>query len=1357
MRLQILIILLLQSLISFAQSEYFNFSKLNIQNGLSHNQVNAILKDSDGFVWIATVSGLNRFDGYSCRIFRTVHNDSTALKSNNIVSLYELPDRKMGVGTTEGLCIYNPDTERFNANGDAYLKELGLPGGWIKHIRKGGNGRYWFLYNDGKLFRYSASTKRSSAFPSSPGEPGREKIIDMGETKDGKLWILYDSKLIEAYDAGSGKLLTTSTVIQNGSSKPEDMYIDEDGDIWLWGFNTGIIFFNLATYSTRLIDKNTSPTRLNASIVNHVVQDSHGIIWIGTDHGGITLIDKKNNFKTENLVNIPDDPKSISQNSITAMYKDDRGIIWLGTYKLGVNYLNNSIVQFPYYRHQGARTTSLPYDDVNRFVEDRQGNLWIGTNGGGLIYFDRQKDTFKQYLHEPGNPNSLSNNVIVSLWMDHDNVLWIGTYVGGLNRFDGKRFTAYRHNNADTSSLSDDKVWEIFEDKDQQLWVGTLGGGLDRLDRRTGKFEHFKSEAVAPASERVSAILQDRKGNLWIGTDFGVSVHKPDGTRLRVYQYSAGKNGLSSSSIICLLEDSRENIWVGTREGLNIINSKTGGIQTFTVSEGLPDNLVLNILEDAHHSIWVSTSNGLCNIIPTQDKDSIRIAVVNYDENNNLQSREFNENAALKTAKGELVFGGPAGFNIIDPEKIGKHSYPAAITLTGFDILNKSIVPGQVVNNRVLLPEALPKLETVNLKYHENVFSIEFASLDFAASKYDKYAYRLKGFNTDWLYADGSQRRATYTNLDPGHYIFEVKALNKGGSWGPIKTLNINITPPFWRTPWAYIIYLLVSLCIFFLVRKMILDRIHMRFVLQQQRREADRIRAIDQIKTKFFTNVSHEFRTPLSLIIAPLDRIIKQTSNEEHRKQLNLVQRNAGRLLNLVNQLLDFRKIEVQEMKLHPSVGDIVRFTSDICFSFNDIAGKKNIHLSFTSDVDNLEVYFDKDKVEKILLNLISNAFKYTHENGSVTVSLQYTMQPDMEREGTIVLEVKDTGIGIPEDQHEKIFHRFFQSDVPESMVNQGTGLGLAITREFVRLHGGNITVKSEPGKGSCFTVMLPARKMLNVPAPPEADTAAVNEPEFIDKKSKKKSLLLVEDNEDLRFYLKDNLKGLYNIIEATNGLEGWEKTKSLIPDLVVSDIMMPLMDGVELAKKIRSEMTTSHIPIILLTAMGSEEKQLEALSVGVNDYVTKPFTYEILVSRMKNLLAQQKHLQKRFQHEVEVKPSEITVTSIDEQFLKQALEIAERQMDNPGFSIEDFSREMFVSRVTLYRKIMSLTGKSPSDFIRSVRLKRGAQLLQKSGMSVSEVAYQVGFNDPKVFRKFFKEEFNITPSQYAANHKSV
>lgn len=1348
------------------QDRQYTFSRIDVSNGLSHNQVNTILKDKNGFLWFGTMSGLNRYDGYAIKTFRNTP-DSNSIVDNYVSNIWEYPGNKLWIASRNDVSMFDLSTEKFDRNYERYLQSLSLPAGNIVNIRKDSKNNYWFIYDTLGVFRYGPDKKLIHFYPikNNTSAIATNNVTYIAEDSYGYLWLAHRNGLLEKMDPVSQKIVTRIDKLQqlNKGSFTYSIFIDRDNDLWIWaGDPRGVFLLDSKTGNINAFNENSSRHKLNNNLVNGITQDRNGLIWVATDHGGVNLINKGHHFPIHYLVNDPENNKSLSQNSVTSLYRDNSGIIWAGTYKQGISYINENIIKFAHYKHKTSDANSLQYDDVNRFVEDAKGNIWIGTNGGGLIYFDRIKNKFTQYVHDPSDPGSLSNNVIVSLCIDHEQKLWVGTYLGGLNYFDGKKFIHYRHNDSIPGSLSDDRVWEIFEDSQKNLWIGTLNGGLNKLDRQTKQFLHFQFEEGNPAtiqSNYISALLEDRKGNLWVGTAGGIEVLNKKANAFIHYGNTTASNSLSNNNVIAVLEDNSGRIWVGTREGLNLFDNKAGTFRTFTKTDGLPDNTILTILEDDKHSLWITTPNGLCNIILKNEGNNSDISfdIKNYDEVNNLQGKEFNENAALKTRAGELIVGGPYGLNIINPAHINTNQTKPEIVFTNFQVFNKNIEAGDRVNNRVVLKKSIIETQEIKLRFNENVFSIEFAALNFSRGNKDKYAYRLEGFNTDWLYTDGTQRRATYTNLDPGTYFFKVKALSNDGTPSEEKALKIIVLPPFWKTPLAFVLYALAIGGILFFARRLTVERAKMRFEVEQQRKEADRMHAIDAMKTKFFTNVSHEFRTPLSLILSPLDRILKTTHEPEEKTQLQLIHRNAKRLLHLINQLLDFRKMEVQEFKLHLAPGDIIKFTKDISYSFSDIAEQKNIEFSVHSNAEKLETYFDRDKLEKILFNLLSNAFKYTPNNGKISIELISNDDDKFE------IKVKDNGIGIPADKHERIFERFFQNDVPESMINQGTGIGLAITKEFVRLLEGTVHVTSEPDKGTCFTVILPVKKISEeagktviqnewANAAENGETRLNGSARSGEKNSKKATILIVEDNEDFRFYLKDNLKLKYIVVEASNGKEGWQKIKDIIPHLVVSDIMMPQLTGIDLSRRIKNDPRTSHIPIILLTAMESEETQLEGYHIGINDYIAKPFTFEILDARIKNLLQQQKQLKKDFQRQIEINPGQITITPVDEQFMKQTVEAVEKNISNTAYSVEDLSRDLFMSRVALYKKILALTGKTPVEFIRMMRLKRGAQLLEKSQMTISEIAYEVGFNNPKIFSKYFKEEFKVLPSQYQA-----
>lgn len=1345
----------------FAQQEQIQFSRLEISSGLSHNQVNAILKDTRGFMWFATLTGLNRYDGYEFKVFKHDPRDSTSLADDFVTGIFQLPDHKLYLETRGGPNIYDPRTETFIRNVKPYLLELHIKGDIIRDIILDHQGNYWFNAVNG-LFKYSPASKKTIYSPCSGGNPTQlsaSKIASLQKDAAGNIWLIHQDKTIEMLDNSTAKVKERIQSFREPGQSSEDyrLFIDESDDLWIYRLNRqeGISYYRPITGEKRFIDKGTAG--LNNNLINCILQDAKGLIWIATDHGGINVLNKKD-FSVRYLVNKENDPKSLGQNSVLSLYKDDSGVIWLGTFKKGISFYHEKILKFPLYRYQGGDIGGLSYEDINRFVEDDLGNIWIGTNGGGLFYLNRKTGKFKRYLHDPADANSLSNDIIVSLYIDRAKKLWIGTYFGGLNSFDGQNFKTYKHSAVDKESLADDRVWDVLEDRSGKLWVATLSGGLDQLDRKTGIFKHKKAgEQNSIGSDYLSCLLEDRKGNLWIGTSDGVDVRRKDGQFLHYRNESSQANSLINNIVYDLMEDSYGFIWIATRDGISRLNPETGQFRNFDSKDGLIEKATLKILEDHQRNLWLSTSNGLFNILVSKNKNKdFSYTFRKYDEQDGLQGSAFNANAGYKTKAGELLFGGANGFNVFQPQHIKNDQSKPVVVLSDLQIANQSVGIGEKNNGTVVLDQSIGLTKAIQLRYNQNGFTLTFAALHYFNPQKIRYKYMLEGFDHRWQELESTNRRATYTNIDPGKYMFKVKSTAASGNWVDTETqLQITIMPPFWRTTFAYFLYVGMAGGTLLLIRRRGIKRIKTAFLIAQERQQAKRIHDLDLLKIKFLTNVSHEFRTPLSLIITPMEKLIRQAPEAE-KQQLQMIQRNGRRLLNLVNQLLDFRKMEVQELKLHPKTGDIIQFIQELCYSFSDVAERKNIALHFETDRKSLVTKFDYDKIERILFNLLSNAFKFTPEDGEVKISLAVTFNGNKQLQ--LCLQISDTGIGIPVEKQEKIFERFFQHDVPDSMVNQGSGIGLSITKEFVRLHGGTIHVESSPDNGSIFTVILFLDEVDVQPDLPVGSqslqipvTVKLPANDDFSWKSKKPVLMLVEDNEDFRFYLKDNLKEYYQIAEAANGREGWQKILSVHPDLIVSDVSMPEMSGIDLCKKIKSDKRTAHLPVILLTALITEDQQLSGLETGASDYMTKPFNFEILLSKIRNLLQQQAVTKKTYQKQVTFKPAVAEIESVDDKFIRQIGTHLEKHLADPSYTVDQLSTDMNMSRVGLYKKIIPLTGKSPIEYIRFYRLQKAKPILQKSQLTIAEIAYEVGFSNPKHFSKYFKQEFGILPSVYA------
>lgn len=1347
--------LLLITILSFCLSgslfamEEILFNHLGVKDGLSSNEITCILKDQKGFMWFGTTSGLNRFDGYEFSSYKPGDIDSFFVEEG-ISDLVETADGKIWITYYDGkIGVYEPSIDCFVPQ-EEVLDSLRLESLPARIFTDRDKRLYYTTYDNG-FYRYDPSQGKVSLYPLDKAEGG---VCGIGDVND-RLYVIHTSGKIQGIDKASGKsVFQDDYLTAYAKAQPFYMFADSEGELWLFlnpGHSDGVFRLNPKTSVWKHYTTST-PIALSSSMVRDVREDMNGNIWIATDHGGINILDKTKE-KMRYLKNNPFDLKSLGQNSVVCLYRDDTDIMWAGTYKNGVSYYHESIFKFQTVRYPLLQTLDASNNDYNCVVEDPTGDLWVGTSGNGLLRYNRKTGEYTRYRAGKESENKISGDVVISMTKDLNGNLWIGTYMEGLTCFDGKRFKHYRDIPGSKDGLSSNSVYSLYADTKNRLWIGTLDGGLDCLDLSTGEWMYYRAgdKHNAIHTDIVYSLSGDSKGDIFVGTSSGVNWIEPETGK--VSSFDGTKDGsfrFKDRIINVVFSDSRQLLWIGSNHGLHIYDPLNDRIYQLNQSTGLPDNSIMSILEDEYHTVWVGTKNGLLNIAPSRNANNeYQFNWNSYDESEGVQGRVFNVNSAVRLASGELAFGGTNGLTFVNPSHIRYNSYSPPAVITGLTVNNVPVVPR---GNRL------------TLEYGERNFTFNISSCCYFLPLKNKYAFKMEGFDPDWTTVDAKGRRVTYTNLNPGTYTFQVKARNNDGVWSKeITSLEITILPPFWATGWAIALYLIIGLLFAYGIMWFILRIQQKKMEQEKEKEKARKQHEVDEMKLRFFTNVSHEFRTPLTLILTPLEKLMKTEENAETKQILRLIYRNADRLLKLVNQLLDFRKIDVQGDTLVLSTGDIVPFVRDVAYSFKELSEQKHIRFSFSSVFTSLPMRFDTDKVFKIVSNLLSNAFKFTPEGGMITVTL--SLLPDKEGRNKLLIEVSDSGIGIPADKQEAIFDRFYQvSSSDKGNPVMGTGIGLHLCREFVRMHQGSIAIKSQPGVGSTFTVTLPVipqdhqdiisspdegeenekRVSLVETTPETADTGAV--------KTSESTLLVVDDNADFLEFMRLSLSGVYSVLTAADGEDAWKLIPEELPDMVISDVMMPITDGITLCRRIKGDIRTSHIPVILLTAKSAKDSQLVGLEAGADDYISKPFNMEMLLLKVRHLIEMKKKMQKAFMQSstMGIALTEVQASSMDEELMRKAIGYIEEQIANPELSVERLSREMGMSRVNFYKKCLSITGKTPVELIRTVRLKRAAQLLEKSQMRVNEVALECGFNDVKLFRKYFKDEFGRLPSDY-------
>ena len=1131
-------------------------------------------------------------------------------------------------------------------------------------------------------------------------------------------YLLFSNGEIARIDSNS-QYIRPETQKKLSSGLQYNLYIDTMDRLWFYASHVS----DLQCYDTnqkQWVDYIGRQELANA-LITAVMDDGNGNLWIGTDDKGVYI----NYNQDKRLVRInkkSGNPFSLADNHINCFFKDNQNTMWVGTAKQGVSFVGLDKIAFS--------TCFLPeQEDVKCLQEDKKGNLWMGFDGEGLIRQDSDKTSYTRFKMKK---HSILSDLIICSCLDTKGRLWFGTYGGGAFYEQGGKFIPLR--NVAPASLK--YIRRIVEDANGTLWFGTFMQGLYAMDSRSNFTAYTMNSSILPTGS-ILDLAYSKGRNLYIGTSSGLySIDIYTRKITPITGTKANTKSLPDSYISSLFYDSRGLLWIGTRSGMTVFDEKKDEMVHLTIENGLSHNSIRAITEDKFKNIWVTTDHGITNIVvdssPAGQRKDFPYLCYPYFEEDGIGDMTFNSHSITCTEQGEILMGGIGGYLKITPRPTNFYNRTGSpVVFTGLLLANQKMeVDSRTSNGRILLPKNIQLLEEITMDYSDSNFALEVSSMDFQNRHKQQFAYRL-GEQEEWVKLEGN--RIHFNRLSYGTFRLQVKVYEPNGYDNPVSSLFIHVRPPFWLSLPAYGCYALMVILLFLLILRNT-QRKHKRLMEQQKyEMEITQQHEMDEAKMRFFTNVSHDLRTPLALIITPLEKLLALESARNLKTDLELIYRNAVALLNEVNQLLDFRKLDRQKTQLSPSYGNLSDFVKETCDSFKELSLKNGIRLELNLMDTDISMSFDRNKMQRILLNLLSNAVKYNRKDGIVVVTVNKILVSEKEH---VRIQVADTGIGIKDENKEKVFDRFFQEQ-HTATTYVGSGIGLHIVKEYVTLHQGTIRITDNQPQGSIFTITLPV-----------VDRTNEERQLCHDSKEEGVSVLVVEDNDDFRHFLIGCLKEHYQIFEASDGKEALEILSQQSVQMVISDVMMPVMDGLELCHAVKTDIRFSHIPVILLTARTAEKHVLGGLREGADDYITKPFNLDILLLRIQKLLKWTRSNHEKF-GKMEVSPSEITISSLDEQLIEKAIRIVEDNMDNSEFSVEELSTQIGISRSGLYKKLMSITGKSPLEFIRILRLKRGKQLLEKSQLNISQIAYQVGLS-PKQFAKYFKEEYGCLPSNY-------
>ncbi|MCI7071049.1 hybrid sensor histidine kinase/response regulator transcription factor [Bacteroides pyogenes] len=1324
---------------TFAASDQITFSHISINEGLSQSTVFSIDQDKRGNMWFATYDGVNKYDGYAFTVYR--HDESNPNSIPNDISRIVKADSRgrIWIGTRDGLSCYDEEKDQFK--NFFYQKKRG-------HISVNAIAE---ITPDQLLINTSEGLTlfdvKSSVFTAAPlNRQMRELPVSTLYRSGNHIYIGTFNKGLFCYSVSERTLQKLTPALDD--KQIQAVLQQSPTQVWVATEGHGLFLINPKTKKAKNYLHSASDSKsISSNYIRSLALDGQNRLWIGTLNDLNIFQERTDSFISYG--SSPTENGSLSQRSVRSIFMDSQGGMWLGTYFGGLNYYHPIRNRFKNIRRIPYKN-SLSDNVVSCIVEDKDKNLWIGTNDGGLNLYNTANGQFTHYtLQESERERGMGSNNIKAVYLDEPGgLVYIGTHAGGLNilhRSTGK----VGHFDQKNSELINENVYAILPDEEGGLWLGTLGA-LVRFEPRKQSFTTVEKEKNGTlfTAKRITTLFRDSEKRLWIGGEEGISVytqHKGELQRESVLP----KSSITEAFVNCIYESSNGIFWIGTREGVYCFNEKKKKIIRYTTAKGLPNNVVYGILEDSSGQIWLSTNRGIACFHPETEKFR------NFTESDGLQSNQFTS-SYCRTSTGQMYFGGIEGITTFRPELLLDNPYAPPVVITRLQLFNKTVRPDDETG---ILTKNISETKRITLKSSQTAFSLEFVVSNYISGQHNTFAYQLEGYDKEWYYLT-DKRTVSYSNLRQGTYHFHVKAANSDGKWNTTPTtLEIIVLPVWYKTWWALLLFLIAFIAFLTFVFRFFWMRKSMAAELEMERRDKEHQEEINQMKMRFFINISHELRTPLTLILAPLQEIINRISDRWTRNQLEYIGRNANRLLHLVNQLMDYRRAELGVFELKVKKGNAHRLISENFRYYDKLARHKNIAYSLHSELEEKEMLFDPNYLELILNNLLSNAFKYTGNGQSITVTLE-------EDNGWLLLQVSDTGIGIPINKQGKIFERFYQ--VESEYV--GSGIGLSLVQRLVELHHGRIELESEEGKGSCFSVRLPqsiavyaVSELADEENPEEEQVYSTNSKEmyFIDTETetteavesrdkKRGTILIVEDNQEIRHYLTSGLAELFNTLEAENGEKALEILKENEADVIVTDVMMPVMDGIKLCKNVKQNIRTCHIPVIILSAKTDIKHQMEGLQVGADDYIPKPFSLSVLTTKIQNMMRTRHRMIERYSKSLEVEPEKITFNAMDEALLKRAVSIVEKNMDNASFSTDEFAREMNMSRSNLHLKMKAITGESTIDFIRKIRFNEATKLLKDGRYTVAEVSTMVGFNTPSYFATSFKKYFGYLPTEY-------